>query len=137
MPVRNTRSRAKTSLDQRPPSYNTRKAFFKEGFSKAHKFLGRAFEGFSDKGDEKLVSEDSHHDEEEEDDLNRLYSNEMVPLAFPDEGDEESTFSSSPSAREFDNERRDTPKCPEPIPAYRRNMISASPRAADVKLQRV
>jgi len=120
VPVWNTRSRAKSALDQRPPLYITSKAFFKEGFSKAHKFLGRALEGFSDKDDENDVSEDSHNGEDEEDDLNRLYSNEMVPLDFPEEGDEDSTSSSSsPFAREFENDRRDTPKCSEPIPAYR------------------
>jgi hypothetical protein len=91
MPAFSTRDRSQSVFDQKAP-YTNSMAFFKGGLSKAHKFIGRAFEGFPDKESEEEVSDESH--DEDEDDLNMLYT-VMVPLEFPDEEDGETTSSSS------------------------------------------
>ncbi|PLW25339.1 hypothetical protein PCANC_05754 [Puccinia coronata f. sp. avenae] len=113
----NTRYRSKSVVEPKPPAYNSSRTFFKDGLSRAHRFLGRALEGFSEKDDEEDVSEDCHDQEDE--DLNRLYSNEMVPLEFPDEQDEQSACSPLSSfGQEVDRDRRNSKNCEDVSPRY-------------------
>ncbi|KAA1089597.1 hypothetical protein PGT21_024359 [Puccinia graminis f. sp. tritici] len=94
LPAFSTRDRSQSVFDSKTP-YTNSMAFFKGGLSKAHKFIGRALEGFPDKESEEEVSDESH--DEDKDDLNMLYT-VMVPLEFPDEEDGETTSSSSSSS---------------------------------------
>ncbi|KAH9446152.1 hypothetical protein MJO28_012005 [Puccinia striiformis f. sp. tritici] len=91
-------------MEPKSPSYASSMTALKGGFNKAHRFLGRALEGFSDKECDEDAGNDSY--DEDEDDLNMLYSNVMVPLEFPDEEDGETTSSSAsstPYEPHFDN----------------------------------
>ncbi|KAA1137597.1 hypothetical protein PGTUg99_007218 [Puccinia graminis f. sp. tritici] len=98
LPAFSTRDRSQSVFDSKTP-YTNSMAFFKGGLSKAHKFIGRALEGFPDKESEEEVSDESH--DEDKDDLNMLYT-VMVPLEFPDEEDGETTSSSSSSSSPFE-----------------------------------
>ncbi|EFP90557.1 hypothetical protein PGT21_026549 [Puccinia graminis f. sp. tritici] len=109
-----TRDRSQSVFDSKTP-YTNSMAFFKGGLNKAHKFIGRALEGFPDKESEEEVSDESH--DEDEDDLNMLYT-VMVPLEFPDEEDGENTSSSSSSPFEPDFDKDRSKNHSDGIPGY-------------------
>ncbi|OAV97534.1 hypothetical protein, variant [Puccinia triticina 1-1 BBBD Race 1] len=116
VPARESRDRSQSVLEQRSPSYASM-TFFKDGLNKAHKFFGRALEGFSDKDSDEDVSDESH--DEDEEDLNMLYSNVMVPLEFPGEDDGETTSSSSsPFEPDFDKKVGQTTSPEDSTPSY-------------------